>query len=155
MSMSGKLKKIEKFLDTLGRDYPTETQACMNFMRKAEGGPALDMKTRELINIGISISAQCEWCIAFHAKAALEAGATEDEIMKCRLHGSADARRPGADVHDAAGRLAGGVRQRRGLRPAADEPACAPRGFRHWPERRPGCTMGALSEQGLARRSPC
>ena len=42
---------------------------------------ALDRKTKELINIGISISAQCEWCIAFHARAALDAGASEDEII--------------------------------------------------------------------------
>lgn len=81
MSMKGKLKKIEKFLDTMSKDYPVETEAFMNFMQKTEGDPSLDMKTRELINIGISVSAQCEWCIAFHAKAALEAGATEDEIM--------------------------------------------------------------------------
>lgn len=81
MSVTGKLHKIEKFLDKLGQDYPAETQAFMNFMQKAEGGEALDMKTKELINIGISISAQCEWCIAFHARNALEAGASEDEIM--------------------------------------------------------------------------
>jgi AhpD family alkylhydroperoxidase len=81
MSATGKLKKIDRFLDKLGKDYPSETQAFMNFMQKAEGGEALDMKTKELINIGISISAQCEWCIAFHARNALDAGATRDEIM--------------------------------------------------------------------------
>jgi AhpD family alkylhydroperoxidase len=50
-------------------------------MQKAEAGPALDVKTKELINVGISVSAQCEWCIAFHVKNALTAGAGKDEIM--------------------------------------------------------------------------
>jgi len=81
MKMIQRLKDIEAFLDTLGKDYPEETRAFLNFMQKAEAGPALDMKTKELINIGISVSAQCEWCIAFHVKNALEAGAARDEIM--------------------------------------------------------------------------
>lgn len=81
MSMATRLNEIEQFLDRLGKDYPSETEAFFNFMQKAEAGPALDMKTKELINVGISVSAQCEWCIAFHVKNALEAGASSDEIM--------------------------------------------------------------------------
>lgn len=50
-------------------------------MQTAEAGPALDMKTKELINVGISVSAQCEWCIALHTKNAMQAGTTKDEIM--------------------------------------------------------------------------
>lgn len=81
MSMSTRLQEIDSFLGKLGEDYPEETQAFFNFMQKAEAGPALDTRTKELINVGISISAQCEWCIAFHAKNALEAGASKDEVM--------------------------------------------------------------------------
>jgi AhpD family alkylhydroperoxidase len=81
MSMSMRLQEIDQFLDRLGKDYPEETQAFFNFMQKAEAGPALDVKTKELINVGISVSAQCEWCIAFHARSAIEAGASKDEVM--------------------------------------------------------------------------
>jgi AhpD family alkylhydroperoxidase len=81
MTMSGRLQEIHQFLDKLGKDFPSETEAFFNFMQTAEAGPALDMKTKELINVGIAVSAQCEWCIAFHAKAALDAGAVKDEIM--------------------------------------------------------------------------
>lgn len=81
MTMSGRLQEINVFLERIGKDYPSETEAFFNFMQKAEAGPALDMKTKELINVGISVSAQCEWCIAFHVKNALEAGASRDEIM--------------------------------------------------------------------------
>lgn len=81
MTMAGRLEEIQQFLHKLGKDYPSETEAFLDFMQKAEAGPALDMKTKELINVGISVSAQCEWCIAFHVKNALEAGAKPDEIM--------------------------------------------------------------------------
>lgn len=81
MKMAQRLQEIQQFLDRLGTDYPQETQAFLNFMQTAEAGPALDLRTKELINVGISVSAQCEWCIAFHVKNALEAGAKPDEIM--------------------------------------------------------------------------
>lgn len=45
------------------------------------GCPAAGAKTKALVNAGISVSAQSEWCIAFHAKAAPLSGAIKDEIM--------------------------------------------------------------------------
>lgn len=81
MTMLQKLDEITQFLGQLRKDYPTETGAFMNFMKKAEAGPSLDLRTKELINVGISVSAQCEWCIAFHVKNALAAGASPDEII--------------------------------------------------------------------------
>lgn len=81
MSMTEKLDQVETLLETLKRDYPTETDAFLNFTQKAEGGPALDVRIKELINVALSVAGQCEWCIAFHVKHALEAGATRDEIM--------------------------------------------------------------------------
>ena len=42
---------------------------------------ALDAKTKELIALGISVAIRCDDCIAFHAKAAAERGATREEIF--------------------------------------------------------------------------
>jgi AhpD family alkylhydroperoxidase len=81
MSMTEKLSEIEQLLQRLNVDYPNETSSFLNFMQKAEAGPALDIRTKELINIALGISAQCEWCIALHVRHALNAGATRDEIM--------------------------------------------------------------------------
>lgn len=81
MTMVQRLGEITQFLEQLRKDYPSETGAFLNFMTKAEAGPSLDLRTKELINVGISVSAQCDWCIAFHVKNALEAGASPDEIM--------------------------------------------------------------------------
>jgi AhpD family alkylhydroperoxidase len=43
---------------------------------------ALDTKTKELIAVAISVALRCDDCIAFHVKAALDRGATRDEIME-------------------------------------------------------------------------
>ena len=41
---------------------------------------ALDLKTKELIAIGVSLVAKCEGCLQGHLKKALELGSTKEEI---------------------------------------------------------------------------
>jgi AhpD family alkylhydroperoxidase len=41
---------------------------------------ALDLKTKELISIGVSAAVKCEGCLKGHIKKALEIGATKQEI---------------------------------------------------------------------------
>ena len=43
---------------------------------------ALDVKTKELIAIAISVAIRCEDCVAFHTKAAAEHGATREEVLE-------------------------------------------------------------------------
>jgi AhpD family alkylhydroperoxidase len=43
---------------------------------------ALDAKTKELIALAISVAIRCEACVAFHAKAAIKAGANDNEIAE-------------------------------------------------------------------------
>ncbi len=43
---------------------------------------ALDVKTKELIALAISVATRCDDCIAFHAKAAVERGAAREEILE-------------------------------------------------------------------------
>ena len=50
--------------------------------REALKPGALDVKTKELIAIGIAIATRCDGCIGFHAKAAIKAGATREEILE-------------------------------------------------------------------------
>jgi AhpD family alkylhydroperoxidase len=51
------------------------------FLTATEKPSVLDAKTKELINIALSICAQCQWCIAFHVKGAFEKGASSSEII--------------------------------------------------------------------------
>lgn len=43
---------------------------------------ALDSKTKELIALAISISEQCDGCIASHARGAARQGATPEEVAE-------------------------------------------------------------------------
>lgn len=43
---------------------------------------ALDAKTKELLALAIGVAVRCDDCIAFHAKAAAQLGATREEIME-------------------------------------------------------------------------
>jgi AhpD family alkylhydroperoxidase len=78
-------KMVEEIMENLGKfskETPEQMEAFHNFMEASEKPGALDKKTKELIALGISIKAQCEYCIAFHTKGALDAGATKEEIME-------------------------------------------------------------------------
>ena len=43
---------------------------------------ALDTKTKELIALAIGVATRCDDCIAFHTKAAIDQGATREEVME-------------------------------------------------------------------------
>jgi len=43
---------------------------------------ALDTKTKELLALGIAVATRCDDCIAFHVKAAIEQGASQDELLE-------------------------------------------------------------------------
>ncbi len=42
----------------------------------------LDAKTRELIALAVAITRECDGCIAVHTDAAIEAGATREEVLE-------------------------------------------------------------------------
>ncbi|HHU10382.1 MAG TPA: carboxymuconolactone decarboxylase family protein [Intrasporangiaceae bacterium] len=50
--------------------------------KAALGDGVLDTKTKELIALAISVSKQCDGCIASHARGAATAGATREEVAE-------------------------------------------------------------------------
>lgn len=42
----------------------------------------LDTKTKELIALAIGVAIRCDDCIAFHTKAAVQNGASRDEVLE-------------------------------------------------------------------------
>lgn len=50
--------------------------------REALKPGALDVKTKELVAMGIAIATRCDGCIGFHAKAAIKAGASREELLE-------------------------------------------------------------------------
>ena len=80
--MQEKLDEVIKLTRKLRKDYPIETNAFLGFLNKAESGKALDTRHKELINVALSVAAQCEWCIVFHVEQAVKNGASRDEVME-------------------------------------------------------------------------
>ncbi|ALJ36789.1 carboxymuconolactone decarboxylase family protein [Azospirillum brasilense] len=50
--------------------------------RAALEAKALDTKTKELIALAIGVATRCDACVAFHAQAAVQQGASREEVME-------------------------------------------------------------------------
>ncbi len=57
-------------------------KAWATWNRKVFEAGKLDVKTKELIAIACTYMTRCPWCIEGHAKAAIKAGATKEEIAE-------------------------------------------------------------------------
>jgi AhpD family alkylhydroperoxidase len=75
-------KVLSAQLRNLRGGAPDVMKAFSAIAQTALAPKALDAKTKELIALGIGIAIRCDDCIAFHIKAALERGATREEISE-------------------------------------------------------------------------
>lgn len=80
--MADRLKEVGALTRRLQKDFSRETTGFLNFLKEAESGEAISIKHKELINVALSVAAQCEWCIAFHVRSAVRAGATRAELVE-------------------------------------------------------------------------
>lgn len=74
--------EIKTLMRTLRGDTPNVMKAFSGLAQAALAPQALDCKTKELIALGISVAIRCDDCIGFHVKAALDQGATREEIVE-------------------------------------------------------------------------
>ena len=72
---SAELKNLRGGAPDVMKAFAAITQGALN-----QG--ALDAKTKELIAIGISVAVRCDDCIGFHVKAAVDRGATREEVLE-------------------------------------------------------------------------
>lgn len=75
-------KELSAKLRDLRGGAPEVMKAFGGLATTALEGKALDPKTKELIALGISVAVRCDDCIAFHVKAAIDRGATRDEVLE-------------------------------------------------------------------------
>ncbi|MGB9661476.1 MAG: carboxymuconolactone decarboxylase family protein [Moorellaceae bacterium] len=78
-------KLLEDFTSGLGRlgdDLPEVADAFVRLTNWCFAEGAIPAKYKELIAVAIGVYARCEYCIAYHVKKALEAGATREEILE-------------------------------------------------------------------------
>ncbi len=76
------LSETKENLGKFSKLTPDEMKGFHGFMESVEKKGALDQKQKELIAIACAVTGHCEWCIAWHVKGALDAGATKQEILE-------------------------------------------------------------------------
>ncbi len=82
MKAESRLQEIESLLRSLMNKYPEEVRAFLHFLNTVVKEKGLSVKEKELIALALGIATGCEWCITLHTKKALEAGATEEQIIE-------------------------------------------------------------------------
>ena len=75
-------KDLSAQIRTLRSGAPEVMKAFSAIAQAATAAKALDAKTKELIALGIAVAVRYDDCIGFHVKAALEYGASRDEVTE-------------------------------------------------------------------------
>ena len=75
-------KELTAHLRTFRNGAPDVMKAFSGLAQAALAPKALDGKTKELIALGIAVAIRCDDCIGFHVKAALEQGASREEVTE-------------------------------------------------------------------------
>lgn len=70
------------FAKRVAAGFPEAFAAFVNFEKTVFQPRALDLKTKELIAVAVTLTTQCESCINLHTRKARLAGATEAEITE-------------------------------------------------------------------------
>jgi len=78
----GMAKDITATMRDMRGGAPEVMKAFSGLAQAALGTKALDLKTKELIALAIGVATRCDDCIAFHSKAAVEQGATREEVLE-------------------------------------------------------------------------
>ena len=78
---SGFVDQTNERMARLRKGIPGVAKGFAEVARSAISDGALDPKTKELIALAIGITARCDGCLAFHAKAAAKYGATREEVL--------------------------------------------------------------------------
>jgi len=71
-----------KTLQSLGEDSPEFMASFGKFMAEAKKEGNISPKVKELILVGMALVLRCHYCIAFHAKDAIEKGVTKKELVE-------------------------------------------------------------------------
>ncbi|MCD6495566.1 carboxymuconolactone decarboxylase family protein [Candidatus Bipolaricaulota bacterium] len=80
--MKEAVQDVKRALGALGKHVPDEIGHFTQFMDAVLQPDALDLKTKELVALGMALTARCKYCIGMHTQSCLAAGATEDEIWE-------------------------------------------------------------------------
>mgnify|MGYP000146104147 CR=1 FL=1 len=75
-------KELNVWMEKLGMAAPEVMKGFGSLHAASLKSGALETKTKELIALGIAITARCEGCIAYHVHDAMKAGACNVDVLK-------------------------------------------------------------------------
>ncbi|MCM8777074.1 MAG: carboxymuconolactone decarboxylase family protein [Candidatus Omnitrophica bacterium] len=79
------MDRFKKAMSEMSAKKPEEMKKFGEFVSTVLKDGKLDLKTKELICVGIAVAVRCSYCIGIHVDKAFKAGATEDEIMEAGI----------------------------------------------------------------------
>ncbi|ANN78433.1 carboxymuconolactone decarboxylase family protein [Bordetella flabilis] len=91
MKNLGNLKQLDEFA-------PEAMKGFWAFDRATFAEGALTARQKQLIAVAVALTTQCPYCLELHAKAARDAGATDEELAESALVAAA-IRAGGAITH--------------------------------------------------------
>ncbi|WP_435344929.1 carboxymuconolactone decarboxylase family protein [Haloarchaeobius sp. HRN-SO-5] len=76
-------EELADFKQTLGElvEEAPELEQFVGYVESAEATSAIDHRTKELMSLAIGVVTRCDHCILWHTDAALEAGASHEEVV--------------------------------------------------------------------------
>lgn len=80
--MRDAMRSAKRAMGELNKQVPEEMKCFTQFMGTVLKPGKLDLKTKELIALGMGLTARCKYCIGIHTEKALKAGATPDELWE-------------------------------------------------------------------------
>ena len=75
-------QELSRLMRAFGKGHPEVAKGFTQLSQAAEKDGALSAKHKELMALAIGVAIRCEGCIAFHAKAAAEYGASREEVLE-------------------------------------------------------------------------
>lgn len=79
------MENYKKAMGEISQKNPEEFKKFLDFVNTVLKDGKLDLKTKELIAVGIAVALRCKYCIGIHTEKAFKAGATEDEILEAGM----------------------------------------------------------------------
>ncbi|HXK53627.1 MAG TPA: carboxymuconolactone decarboxylase family protein [Hyphomicrobiales bacterium] len=76
------IEQTEKRMGAVRKGIPDAARGFSQLAQAAIAPGVLDSKTKELIALAIGITARCDGCLAYHARAAAKYGANREEILE-------------------------------------------------------------------------
>jgi len=79
------VRNAKRAMGEMNKQVPEQMSCFSQFMGSVLKPGKLDLKTKELIALGMGLTARCKYCIGIHTQKALDAGATPDELWEVAM----------------------------------------------------------------------